>query len=390
MDYFENQLLLKKTFNLSDEQIRIPESDTRIINCRFRSVVQPALGETSHTAVPEGPLSGLMLQYFDGNSDFTYPVFMPGNREQAGGAIILLHGLNERSWSKYLCWAQYLCEHTGKAVVLFPIAYHINRSPGFWADPRSMSDVAGERAASDSANTSVTPFNAALSSRLEMHPEWFCTSGLQSCYDIITLTQTIRSGRHPLFTNQATVDFFAYSVGAFLLEVMLIANPGNLFGQSKSFLFLGGSSFEQMKGISRYIMDRKAFDKLEEAFLLKDPAAVRQKIHIPQLADFNALWNSFMSMLRLDRLQTFRDRSFRKFRHQIAAVGLARDQVIPGSSIFNTLTGAGNRNRVPVTILDFPYPYTHENPFPVNQQDIREEVNRAFGQIFSQAASFLC
>jgi len=389
MDYYDNQLLLKKTFNLSDQQIGIPESDTRIINCRFRSVVQPAPGETSHTADQEGPLSGLMLQYFDGNSDFTYPVFMPGNKNQSDGAIILLHGLNERSWSKYLYWAQNLSENTGKAVILFPIAYHINRSPHFWADPRIMYDLATDRAASGNENEYVTPFNAALSARLEMHPEWFCTSGLQSCYDIIALTEMIRSGKHRLFTTNASVDFFAYSVGAFLLEVLLIANPDNLFGRSKSFLFLGGSSFEQMKGISRYIMDSKAFDKLEEAFLLKDPKAVKQKIHIPQLANFNALWNSFMSMLRMDCLQGFRDRSFKRLSNQISAVGLARDLVIPGSSIFRTLMGAGNRNRIPVAILDFPYPYTHENPFPVNQQDIRQEVNCAFGQIFSQAASFL-
>ncbi|MFH0760258.1 MAG: DUF6051 family protein [Bacteroidota bacterium] len=389
MDYSDNQLLLKKTFNLSDEQIRIPESDTRIINCRFRSVVQPEAGETSHIAVQDGPLSGLMLQYFEGNSDFTYPVFMPGNKDQSDGAIILLHGLNERSWSKYLYWAQYLSENTGKAVILFPIAYHINRSPGFWADPRSMVDVATERANSDSENSSVTPFNAALSSRLDMHPEWFCTSGLQSCYDIISLTEMIRSGKHRLFKTNASVDFFAYSVGAFLLEVMLIANPDNLFGWSKSFLFLGGSSFEQMKGISKYIMDSKAFDKLEKVFLMEDPKAVRQKIHIPRLNSFNSLWNSFMSMLRMDRLQTVRDRSFKRLCNQISAVGLARDQVIPGSSIFRTLMGAGNRNRIPVAILDFPYPYTHENPFPINQQDIRQEVNRAFGQVFNQAASFL-
>jgi len=389
MDYFDNQQLLKKTFNLSDEQIRIPGSDTRIINCRFRSVVQPAPGETGRAADHEGPLSGLMLQYYEGNSEFTYPVFMPGNRDQSNGAIILLHGLNERSWSKYLYWAQYLCENTGKAVILFPIAYHINRSPGFWADPRSMSEVAAGRAASGNANSSVTAFNAALSSRLDMHPEWFCTSGLQSCYDIIALTRAIRSGGHHLFTNHATVDFFAYSVGAFLLEIMLIANPDTLFGRSKSFLFLGGSSFEQMKGISRYIMDSQAFDKLEETFLLKDPAAVRQKIHIPQLADFNSLWNSFMSMLRLDRFQEFRDRSLSRLNGQISAIGLARDLVIPGASIFRTLMGAGNRNRIPVSILDFPYPYTHENPFPVNQQEIRHDVDRAFGQIFSRAVSFL-
>lgn len=389
MDYYENQLLLKSCYDLSTRNIAIPGSRSRIVNCDFQSVVHPEKQAAETMNVTADGHADLLLRSFEGNYNFTYPVFMPGEKPTADGAIIMLHGLNERNWHKYLYWAQNLSEKTGKAVILFPMAFHVNRSPGYWSDPRAMQEVARRRSLHTPENMVATPLNAALSTRLDSHPEWFCTSGLQSCYDLIFLTSIIRAGRHPLFNNGASVDFFAYSVGAFLLEVLLIANPDGLYSESKSFLFLGGSSFEHMQGISRYIMDAKAFDRLEDAFIRHDPQEVKKKINIQHLQTFNALWTAFMSMLRLDRHQAVREQSFHRLRNQISAIGLAEDQVIPAKSILRTLWGSGNHNRIPMTILDFPYPYCHENPFPVGNPAIRLQVNQAFNQVFNQAIDFL-
>jgi hypothetical protein len=383
MDYIDNQNLLKSLFHLGEETIRIPGTETRIEKCRFSSSAAPL---TDHQRSPEDEL---LMTFYEGNMEFVYPVFIPGGKEKSDGAVIMLHGLNERSWNKYLYWAQYLAEQTGRAVILFPIAFHINRSPVYWADPRSMQPVAAGRAELEDHVACATPFNAALSSRLDIHPEWFCTSGLQTCYDLIDLTSAIQQGDHPLFSKGSRVDFFAYSVGAFLLEVLMIGDPEGVFRESKSFLFLGGSSFEQMKGISRYIMDSKAFDRLEEVFIRQDPQGVKHKIHLPKHASFNVLWTSFMSMLRMDRLQAFRERSFARLGNRISAVGLAKDQVIPGKSILRTLWGASNRNLIPVTILDFPYPYLHENPFPIHHLEMRGSIDGCFRTVFNQASQFL-
>jgi hypothetical protein len=388
MDYIDNQILLKGLFTLDADEIQLPGQGGRIVNCRFRSPVQPD-GDPATADPAAHPEAALLVRHCEANSNFTYPVFMPAGSSRTDGAIILLHGLNERQWTKYLYWARNLCEHTGKAVILFPIAFHINRSPEYWSDPRLMSEVSHRRTAVADADDQATPFNAALSTRLEMHPEWFCTSGLHSCYDIISLSTDIRDGRHPLFASGTVVDFFAYSVGAFLLEVLLLANPDGLFAKSKSFLFLGGSTFEQMRGISRYIMDRKAFDRLDQAFLRQDPAVVRNKIHLPRLSSFNQLWTSFLSVLRLDLMVREREESFRSMSNRISAVGLSRDQVIPGGSILATLRGNRRLSGIPVRIMDFPYPYIHENPFPVNQPAIRPAVDKAFRDVFSQAALFL-
>lgn len=49
--------------------------------------------------------------------------------ETPRGVILLLHGLNEKRWDKYLPWALRLVRGTGKAVMLFPISFHMNRTP---------------------------------------------------------------------------------------------------------------------------------------------------------------------------------------------------------------------------------------------------------------------
>ena len=72
------------------------------------------------------------------NKSFSYTVFTPRGTKKIDKAILLLHGLNERNWDKYLTWAEYLALATGKAVILFPIAFHMNRTPGTWYNPRAL------------------------------------------------------------------------------------------------------------------------------------------------------------------------------------------------------------------------------------------------------------
>ncbi|HBG53758.1 MAG TPA: hypothetical protein DDW70_06070, partial [Rikenellaceae bacterium] len=55
------------------------------------------------------------------NQQFRYVVFAPAGALRFDRAIILLHGLNERSWQKYLTWAEDLVMTCGLPVVLFPI-----------------------------------------------------------------------------------------------------------------------------------------------------------------------------------------------------------------------------------------------------------------------------
>lgn len=57
------------------------------------------------------------------NREFVYPIFKLKSQDKCPGAIFLMHGLNERSWNKYLCWAEYLCMHTGKQLSCCPLPF---------------------------------------------------------------------------------------------------------------------------------------------------------------------------------------------------------------------------------------------------------------------------
>jgi hypothetical protein len=39
--------------------------------------------------------------------------------------------------------------------------------------------------------------------------------------------------------------------------------------------------------------------------------------------------------------------------------------------------------------MDFPYPYSHENPFPINGKIDPQAINAAFTSVFHKAVQFL-
>jgi hypothetical protein len=180
------------------------------------------------------------------NKYFNYHVFVPMSTTKSDAFILLLHGLNEKNWDKYLIWAEYLALHTKKPVILFPIAFHINRAPSLWADPRSMKVVMDKLKTETGDHRSLSFVNAALSERLSEKPSRFYSSGRQTINDITQLTSGIKEGNHPLFNSGAKADIFAYSIGSFLSEILLMANPLNLFANSRLFVFCGGSIFIHM------------------------------------------------------------------------------------------------------------------------------------------------
>ena len=153
------------------------------------------------------------------NSRFRIPIFKPEG-SNFDRAVFLFHGLNEKHWEKYLSWALRLMEDTGSPVILFPIAFHMNRAPEAWGRPKDMMRVAGERKrlVCDSKYTSF--LNAALSHRLQFAPHRFFSSGMQTYYDVIQFVNEVRLGAHPYLGRTCRFDFFAYSIGASLAEVI--------------------------------------------------------------------------------------------------------------------------------------------------------------------------
>lgn len=363
-------------FNPDIKEISIPGSKIKIRNTEFNS--DSSLGSflnVSDTFIPE-------------NSRFTYPVFVPEN-ENTGKVILLLHGLNERSWEKYLVWAFYLATVTGSYVILFPISFHINRAPASWKDPRSMIKFMQKRN-SILGKVDMSSFaNVALSDRLTEDPSRFFRSGYQTSCDIIKLMLSIKEGSHPVIRSLTTLNIFAYSIGAFLAEILVLGNPCELFTGSKLFIFCGGSVFSNMKGTSKLIMDKIAFDKVYNYYMTEFEKTAKGRSSLADFLNSDTTGLVFRSMIDFGRMKQFRENLFRKLKGHIHSITLTKDTVIPAVGIRATLSDWDKNMKSVTDIVDFPYQYTHENPFPVLEPPLSRKVDNCFERIFSAAASFL-
>ncbi len=377
--YSENSEKLSSVFNLGLEQISLEDSPIEIRNCHFQSNFEfsDSIEHNTDLVAPKNATS---------NTAFNYPLFISSNQQKADKVILLFHGLNERSWDKYLTWATYLAENTGQAVLMFPIAFHMNRSPEEWLNPSFLhaymkqSDAFG----SDKSNFA----NAALSERLKFNPKQFFISGVQTIQDVVSLMDTIREGKHPHIRKNANINLFGYSIGAFLAQILIIANPKSYFKNSKLMLFCGGPTFDQMNGISKYIMNKDAFESLRALFLKHRGADMRKRLQVNKLFKVKEQYAAFKAMIRLDNSPRRRERRFRQFSKQIYAICLLKDVVMPAVSVMNTLTGKQRDIPIPVDLMDFNYAYSHENPFPLLNNGKQRLVDKSFETIFSKVAGF--
>jgi len=313
------------------------------------------------------------------NFSFKYPVFLPQGPTRHEKAILLLHGLNERSWNKYLPWAEQLAINSSRPVILFPIAFHINRAPLDWSNPRSLIGLLNLRKHRYDGDRSISFANVALSERITESPERFYLSGRQTWTDLTTLFEKIKSGRNPLFKEGCQIDIFSYSIGAFLSQVALMTNEKNLFSDSRLFMFCGGSIFRSMCGISRNIMDRAAFDRLQDYYINRFGYEPEKRWRR------DGAFDAFFRMILPERLQEERENFFHRNRKRIAGVALVKDNVIPYHGVQEAL-GKETTESV-ITLQDYPFYYTHENPFPLQTKD-QTSLNAAFGNLFSRAAAF--
>lgn len=376
MEYTKRYNELSLIFNPDIKEIKIPGSDIRIVNTEFTSVsLSDGFINKNDVSIKE-------------NITFSYPVFKPAN-SNSRKVILLLHGLNERNWSKYLVWALYLSASTDSYVVLFPISFHINRSPASWIDPRAMlgflktrRNMYGEINMSSFANT-------ALSNRLTEDPLRFFNSGYQTVGDLTGLVNSIKNGEHNVIPAGCKINIFAYSIGAFLAQIILMGNPENLFSDSRLFMFCGGSVFSNMHGTSKLIMDSIAYDKVYRYYMEDFEKKITGKSPFVEFLSSSNVGMAFRSMIDFGRFRIFRENTLASLRKRVHSIALSKDTVIPAYGIVETLKPHVSEESNPVEVWDFPYPYSHENPFPVFGNPLSREVDLAFDRLFSEASLFL-
>lgn len=385
MDYTSKYQQLKSFFRADEPGTAFPGGEISCHWAIFHSQnISVLAGERDQKVHSHSAITNMPDECIAENNTFSYPVFMPSNPAKRRQAIILLHGLNERNWNKYLTWAYTLAESTARPVILFPIAFHMNRSPEAWSNPREMTGVLMDRRKQWGADASSTFANVALSERLSEDPLRFFTSGQQSAADLLQLVHQLRSGEHPLFEKDSSADFFAYSIGAFLSQILFLENPGGIFSDARLFLFCGGAFFEEMNGVSRLIMDQQAFKRLRNYYIRELDGEMERSHILARALNQTEAGKSFLAMLSAGNLKMFRENVFVKMQKQIQAVALLKDKVIPAGGIMNALSRFVN-----VEVMDFPFPYSHENPFPLFMGKEACMVDRSFGQVFAKAAAFL-
>lgn len=406
MDYFDSYHFLKKKVNYDDDIIKIDET-LNLHNFSFLSgngYILPGASEYfcrehdySSTNQADwiydharfNPLLDSPDFLITENIDFRYHVFVPGRPAPIRDVIIYLNGFNEKYWTKHFPWAKKLAEDTGKTVVLFPMAFHMNRAPHEWSDPRRMHQVSRERQDRFPDIIASTLSNVAISTRLHAKPQRYFWSGLQAYYDVIQLVEQIKRGNHPLIPADANFDFFAYSIGNLLAQVLLMTNHRGYFDHSRLALFCGGAVFNRMSPVSRSILDSEANVALYsfvvehiESHLKKD-ARLRHYLGEDHPEGYNLL-----SMINYKLMLEHREKIFRSMHDRILAIALVHDSVIPPYEVMNTLKGINRDIPIPVEVMDYPYPYSHEEPFPVIEK-IREQVDRMFRETFDRFSRFL-
>jgi hypothetical protein len=92
-------------------------------------------------------------------------------------------------------------------------------------------------------------------------------------------------------------------------------------------------------------------------------------------------------MIDIGRLKTFRENILNKLKGRIHTISLLKDTVIPCKGVISTL--GNSHNKEIVDIWDFPYKYSHENPFPVFDLPLSKKVDYWFERVFAEAALFL-
>ncbi|HMT73815.1 MAG TPA: DUF6051 family protein [Chitinophagaceae bacterium] len=406
MTYADTYHALKAAINFSDEIIQADES-VDVLNFDFESLNYSILpGEDSYHCpshqfsssycYPFSSSAGVISEVLDihdshvqENKKFRYHIFMPKGQKETESIVLMLHGFNEKSWAKYYPWAKRITELTGKAVVLFPIAFHMNRAPNVWSHQRGMFAASEQRKKMFPNLLHSSLSNVAISTRLHEKPQRFVWSGLQTYYDVIQLVEQIKSGGHTAIKSDAAIDIFSYSIGAFLSEILVMTNYNNYFDATRLVMFCGGPVFNRISPVSKFILDSEANVNLY-SFLVEhlDSHITKDDRLKHYLSEQHPEGLYFRSMLNYNAMVDFREQRIRKISEQLYAIALDGDTVIYPYEVLNTLQGKYRSTKVRVDILDSFYEFIHEAPFPEKSAD-ELGVSLQFDTVFQKVCNWL-
>jgi hypothetical protein len=334
--------------------------------------------------------NGVKIQDFDveENRKFAYHLLKPKGTEKVTQVTFLLHGFNEKSWDKYLTWAKAICQGTNSAVVLFPIAFHMQRAPQYWSEKRNMFQLSESRKKRFPNVVNSTLSNVAISMRLHAMPQRFIWSGLQTYYDFIQFIEECKNDQIEFIDKDFGFDIFAYSIGGLLAQILKLSNYKDYFSSAKVCLFCGGAVFNRLSPVSKFIIDSEANVALY-SFIIEHFESFLQKDNLLRhyIKEGHMEGMVFNSMLDYQKMRDFREALFKKYEDQFYAIPLKKDYVVPSFEVLNTLKGAYRNINIAVDEMDFDHGYTHENPFPVNALESKQ-IDESFNAVFEKVCGF--
>jgi hypothetical protein len=286
----------------------------------------------------------LLLEADRGEADnvaFALPVVLPRRPGPFRRVVIILHGLNESEYRKYFPWACTLAS-VGLPVLLFPIAFLVNRRPRRWR-----SEVESQRRLQVRqglpGNAVATRYNAMLSARLEEHPERLFLGGRQSYFDLLDLAASLHRGAfavdaasaavpaHP-FAAGTRVDFLGFSIGGYLTLGLLLSQPEHpALAHSRAVIFAAAAPFVPADGaaianpLSPFILDERATERLRAFYRSAEAEALLD----------NAEGRWCRALFRAERQVL--DPPLQRLRGRLLRIGNARDTVMPPAGMAATL-----------------------------------------------------
>ena len=405
MEYYELYETLKFYFDQKKDYVEIDELNVTIESVPFvsQSAQYIFTGEEHHCDEHHQTFStreqkhqtygfdsvDILDRDIQNNIHFNYYIMKRSDIDIADEALIFFHGLNEKRWDKYLPWAYELSQKTKKAVILFPIAFHMNRAEPIWSDRKAMAEVAKFRKNEYQENANYSFVNAAISARLEAHPQRIFWSGLQTYSDCTQLVDDLKSGKVNSISADSRIDLFGYSIGSFFSMILKMANPNNYFTNSKLFCFCGGMTIDRMFPISKYIMDARSAIKMQTVFaeLLSSEFVGDERLCHFQDENLHPRESWFKKMLRYNYFQKDREVRIAELEEQIKAYVLEKDEVAPPIEALNSFKGGFRNINVDVEIMDFPFEYSHVVPFPLTKKNSKE-ITEAFHHFINSACRF--
>lgn len=405
MLYIDTYNLLKKRVNYDEDVISIDDNIV-VENYTFKSknfdilpgeseYVCPIHNYRTNEVYEFENKPGIVKEILDihdseisDNTEFRYHILKPKNSGKAKNIILMFHGFNEKYWHKYLPWAKRIVELTGKPVVLFPIAFHMNRAPHTWSDIRLMHEASLMRKEYFPNIISSSLSNVAISTRIHAKPQRFLWSGLQAYYDTIDFIEQIKAGNHPAIEADASVDIFAYSIGAFLAQILMMTNYNEYFSQSKLVMFCGGAVFNRISPVSKFILDSESNVNLYSFIVEHLESHLKKDKRLAHYLNEHPEGIMFRTMLNYSTLSETREELFKTMSNRVMALTLKQDAVMAPYEVINTLQGRYRDIPIRVDVADFPYEYKHEDPFPALEK-IKTEVDESFEKTFSTVGNFL-